>query len=108
MAVDGEVVSTLPTVNWVLFGSGESNKEWDILSLYLQLVCRRTWPFLVEKACNDANSNEGLPRCICSHVLMHSDAATVSHKGRLKHHEASAWQNAVKGQGVAHLAARAL
>lgn len=37
---------SMPTIDWVLPGSGESNKEWEFCSLYLQLVCGRTLPFL--------------------------------------------------------------
>ena len=34
------ILSTMPTVDWVLLGSGESNKGQELGSLYLQLVCR--------------------------------------------------------------------
>ena len=37
------ILSTVTKVDWVLRGSGESNKGC-VGSLYLQLVCRRTWP----------------------------------------------------------------
>jgi hypothetical protein len=47
-----------------LLRSGESNKDQDFGGLYLQLVCRRTLPLLLETACNgnDNNSdNDGDP-----------------------------------------------
>ena len=34
------ILSTVPVVEWVLLGSGESNKGQEPGSLYLQLVCR--------------------------------------------------------------------
>ena len=37
------ILSTMPTVDWVLLGSGESNKGHECGSLYLRLVCRCTW-----------------------------------------------------------------
>ena len=39
-----QMLSTLPTVDWVVLGSGESNKGKDIGSLYIQLVCGRILP----------------------------------------------------------------
>ena len=50
-----QILSTVPTVVWVLLGSGESNKGQEFGSLYMQLVCRRTLP-LPGNACN-SNSN---------------------------------------------------
>ena len=35
------MLSTVPTADWVLLGSGESNKGQEFVSLHLQLVCRR-------------------------------------------------------------------
>ena len=37
------ILSTVPTVERLLLGSGKSNKGQEIGSLELQLVCRRTW-----------------------------------------------------------------
>ena len=34
------ILSTVPTDDWVLFGSGDSNKGQELGSLYLQLACR--------------------------------------------------------------------
>ena len=45
----------MPTVDWVLLGSGEPNKRQELGSLHLQLVCGRTLPLLAGKACNSNN-----------------------------------------------------
>jgi hypothetical protein len=42
------ILSTVPTVDWVLLGSGESNKGWGFGSLHLQLVCGRASLFWQE------------------------------------------------------------
>ncbi len=47
-----QLLSIMPTVDWVLLGSGESHKGWEFGSLYMQLDCRRTLP-LAGKACDD-------------------------------------------------------
>lgn len=36
----------MPTVDWVMVKSGVSIKGWHFGSLYVQLVCRRTSPYL--------------------------------------------------------------
>ncbi len=43
------MLSTVPTVDWVLLGSGESIKTYFDGSLQLQLVCRTNVAFWQEK-----------------------------------------------------------
>ena len=38
------MLCNVPTFHWVLLGSGNSNKGYNVGSLYLELVCRRTLP----------------------------------------------------------------
>ena len=47
----------MPTVDWVLLGSCESNKGLEFGSLYMQLVCRRTLPS-AGKACYNNNNDK--------------------------------------------------
>ena len=42
-------LSTVPTVDWVLLGSGESTQGYDCDSLKLQLVCRKYLAFWQKK-----------------------------------------------------------
>ena len=37
-------ISIVPTADWVLLGSGESNKGQELGRLYMQLVSRRILP----------------------------------------------------------------
>ncbi len=47
-----QTLSTVPTIDWVLLGSGESMKWKVVWQPVLQLACRRTLP-LAGTACNE-------------------------------------------------------
>jgi hypothetical protein len=53
------ILSTVPTDDWVLLGSGDSNKGQELGSFYLQLVCRAHLASFGRKgkACNTNNTN---------------------------------------------------
>ena len=47
-----------PTDDWVLLGSGESNKGQQFEGLYLQFVCRTHLASLAGKVCRSNNNTE--------------------------------------------------
>ena len=53
-----QILSTMPTVDWVLLGSGKSNKGQELGSLYCSLSAGRTLPLLAGITCNNKNDNK--------------------------------------------------
>ena len=53
-----KILSTVPSVDWVLLGSDESSKGWDFGSLQLQLVCRTHLASWQEKRVKKCDARE--------------------------------------------------
>ena len=67
----------MPTGDWVLLGSGESNKGQDFGSLYLQLVCRRTLPRLAEDTCANISNRGRVGKA--PHVQVRAEGCNQEH-----------------------------
>jgi hypothetical protein len=55
LAGAGQILSAVPTIDWVLLGSGKSNKVQELGSLYLQIVSRTHLASFGRNACNNNN-----------------------------------------------------